>query len=154
MRTRSVLRVLAVLLIVGLGIRAQSNVAHGAAPHSTASLTTAEEPPGIVLLVRRPQHVRAALQTVRDLETSATLDTVPVEVVVCGKAVQALRSGESLASHIAEQAPDRVQVLACGMSIENLGVERDALSPVVDIVPNGLAHALKQKAAGYLSVDL
>lgn len=115
---------------------------------------TAEPPPGIVLLVRRPQHVRAALQTVHDLEASESLATVPVEVVVCGTAVRALRAGEPLASRLAEQTPTRLQVLACGMSMDNLGVKKDTLSPIVDVVPNGLAHALKRKAAGYLSVDL
>jgi intracellular sulfur oxidation DsrE/DsrF family protein len=115
---------------------------------------SSDAPPGIVLLVRRPQYVRAALQTVRDLEASEPLSTVPVEVVVCGKAVRALRTDEPLAARLAEQVPDRVQVLACGMSIENLGMNDDALSPVVDVVPDGLAHALKRKAAGYLSVDL
>jgi len=140
-------------MIIGLGMRAQPGAAHDAGPRSATPSMTTDAPPGIVLLVRRPQHVRAALQTVRDLEASESLATVPVEVVVCGTAVRALRTGTPLASRLAEQAPDRMKVLACGMSMDNLGVEKDALSPIVDVVPNGLAHALKREASGYLSVD-
>ena len=113
-----------------------------------------DDPPGIVMLVRRPQHVRAAFQTVRDLESSNSLSTTPVEIVVCGKAAGDLRRGTSLASRIEEKAPDRASVLACGMSLENRGIDADRLTSAVEVVPNGLAHALKREAAGYLSVDL
>jgi intracellular sulfur oxidation DsrE/DsrF family protein len=45
-------------------------------------------------------------------------------------------------------------VLACGMALENRDIDPDRLSSAVEVVPNGLAHALKREAAGYLSVDL
>ena len=128
---------------------------HGAEASPLPDAVPGEDtPPGIVMLVRRPQHVRAAFQTVRDLEASASLSTTPVEIVVCGKAADDLRKGTSLASLIEEKAPDRTSVLACGMSLENRGIDPERLSPAVEVVPNGLAHALKREAAGYLSVDL
>lgn len=123
------------------------------APPSPAA-TGEDDPPGIVMLVRRPQHVRAAFQTVRDLEQADSLATIPVEVVVCGTAAADLQHGTDLATRVEDGAPDRVTVLACGMSLENQGVDPEGLTSAVDVVPNGLAHALKRKAAGYLSVDL
>lgn len=118
------------------------------------AVTGEDDPPGIVMLVRRPQHVRAAFQTVRDLGASESLSTTPVEIVVCGKAAGDLRRGTSLASRVEEQVPGRASVLACGMSLENRGIDPDRLTAAVEVVPNGLAHALKREAAGYLSVDL
>jgi intracellular sulfur oxidation DsrE/DsrF family protein len=40
------------------------------------------------------------------------------------------------------------------MSLSNLGVQAKSLADDVTVVPNGLAHALKRQAAGYLSVEL
>lgn len=150
-----------VLLIAGLAPAAASPAAEApatgvetdAAP--TPNATTAEaDPPGIVMLVRRSQHVRAAFQTVRDLAASDSLATTPVEIVVCGTAAGKLRHGTSLATLIEEGAPDRASVLACGMSLENRGIDPGRLTAAVEVVPNGLAHALKREANGYLSVDL
>jgi intracellular sulfur oxidation DsrE/DsrF family protein len=145
-----------VLLVAGLSLATGSPVVGHSAEASPApdAVTEEDDPPGIVMLVRRPQHVRAAFQTVRDLEASDSLATTPVEIVVCGKAAGNLRRGTSLASRIEEQAPNRASVLACGMSLENRGIDPDRLISAVEVVPNGLAYALKREAAGYLSVDL
>lgn len=124
-----------------------------AVPPPDATIAT-DDPPGIVMLVRRARHVRAALQTVRDLSASDSLATTPVEIVVCGTAAGKLRRGTPLARRIEAQAPARATVLACGMSLENRGIDPERLSPGVSVVPNGLAHALTREAAGYLSVDL
>ena len=145
-----------VLLIPGLSLATGAPAAGHSAEASAVpdAVTGGDDPPGIVMLVRRPQHVRAAVQTVRDLEASESLATTPVEIVVCGKAAGNLRRGTSLASRIEEQAPGRASVLACGMSLENRGIDPDRLTSAVEVVPNGLAHALKREANGYLSVDL
>jgi intracellular sulfur oxidation DsrE/DsrF family protein len=131
--------------------------AHGqSAARASASVSSAAstKAPGIVMLVRRPQHIRASLQTVRDLRAADSLSTTPVEIVVCGKAVRDIQSGDSLADAIARASGETVRVLACGMSINNLGVDPKTLADDVTVVPNGLAHALKRQAAGYLSVEL
>jgi intracellular sulfur oxidation DsrE/DsrF family protein len=123
------------------------------APAALSSAASTEAP-GIVMLVRRPQHIRASIQTVRDLRASDSLSTTPVEIVVCGKAVRAIQSEDPLADAVARASGETVRVLACGMSLNNLGVAPSTLADDVTVVPNGLAHALKRQAAGYLSVDL
>lgn len=131
--------------------------AHGqSAGRASSSLSSAAstEAPGIVMLVRRPQHIRASFQTLRDLRAADSLSTTPVEIVVCGKAVRDIQSEDPLADSIARVSSETVRVLACGMSINNLGVDPKTLADDVTVVPNGLAHALKRQAAGYLSVEL
>jgi intracellular sulfur oxidation DsrE/DsrF family protein len=106
------------------------------------------------MLVRKPPHIRASLQTVRDLRASDSLSTTPVEIVVCGKAVRDIQTDDPLSTMIDRVSGRRVRVLACGMSLSNLGVKAKSLADDVTVVPNGLAHALKRQAAGYLSVEL
>lgn len=146
-------------LIVLLSTIVLPNV-HAQSAHSTTEdlpstgVSASADAPGIVLLVRRPQHIRAALQTVRDLRNGDSLSTTPVEIVVCGKAVRDIRADAPLADPIARMSSETVRVLACGMSLSNLDVASDSLVDEVEVVPNGLAHALKRQAAGYLSVEL
>ncbi len=106
------------------------------------------------MLVRRPQHIRASMQTVRDLRASDSLSTTPVEIVVCGQAVRDIQSEGPLADAISRISGEGVRVLACGMSLNNLDIDPSTLARDVTVVPNGLAHALKRQAAGYLSVEL
>jgi intracellular sulfur oxidation DsrE/DsrF family protein len=137
-------------VLVALPAHAQSTDRTSASLSSAAST----EAPGIVVLVRRPQHIRASIQTVRDLRASDSLSTTPVEIVVCGRAVRDLQSEDPLADAIARVSSKTVRVLACGMSLNNLGVDPSTLAGDVTVVPNGLAHTLKRQAAGYLSVEL
>ena len=145
---------LSLLFLLGIlaapPVHAQSS--DGAAISSSSSVST--EAPGIVMLVRRPQHIRAALQTVSDLRASDSLSTTPVEIVVCGKAVQDIQAEDPLADPIGRASSETVRVLACGMSLDTLGVAPTSLADDIEVVPNGLAHALKRQAAGYLSVEL
>jgi intracellular sulfur oxidation DsrE/DsrF family protein len=154
---RSVFRSAFALLVVlstGLAPTMAAAPAGAETAPSPNAATATDAPPGIVMLVRRSQHVRAALQTVRDLSSSDSLSTTPVEIVVCGNAAGKLRRGTPLARRIEEGAPDRASVLACGMSLENRGIDPGRLTAAVEVVPNGLAHALRREAQGYLSVDL
>lgn len=122
--------------------------------HAFHSGKASSKSPGIVMLVRKPPHIRASLQTVRDLRASDSLSTTPVEIVVCGKAVRDIQTDDPLSTMIDRVSGRRVRVLACGMSLSNLGVQAKSLADDVTVVPNGLAHALKRQAAGYLSVEL
>jgi len=68
--------------------------------------------------------------------------------------VRDIQSENPLADAIARVSGKTVRVLACGMSLNNLGVDPGTLADDVTVVPNGLAHALKRQAAGYLSIEL
>ena len=70
-----------VLLIPGLSLATGAPAAGHSAEASAVpdAVTGEDDPPGIVMLVRRPQHVRAAVQTVRTLAASNPITTPPAE---------------------------------------------------------------------------
>ena len=47
-----------------------------------------------------------------------------------------------------------VRLLACGMSLGNLDIDPADLAAGVEVVPNGLLHAIDRQADGFLSVEL
>lgn len=145
---------LSLLFLVGALVAPSAHAQSTDRNAASLSRAASTEAPGIVMLVRRPQHIRAALQTVRDLRAGDSLSTTPTEIVVCGKAVRDIQSEDPLTDAIARTTSETVRVLACGMSLNNLGVDPNTLADDVTVVPNGLAHALKRQAAGYLSVEL
>ncbi|WP_179862351.1 DsrE family protein [Longibacter salinarum] len=125
------------------------------AVHAPSELDDRASAPGVVFLVRTPQHIRAAIKTAGDLQASEALQGKPVEIVVCGKAVKHLGKDDAVAEAIrTAEASGPVSVFACGMSMANLGVERSDVMSEVRVVPNGLVHTLERQAVGYLSVDL
>ena len=161
-RIRAFLPVLAAVLLAGglsvAPMRAQpapSDAGDAPTEGDAAALRSSAAAPGAVFLVRRPQHVRASIKTAGDLQASEELAGMPVEVVICGKAVQNLSSEGELAEPIREaEAGSNISFFACGMSMKNLGVERGAVMPEIEVVPNGLVYTLERQAEGYLSVDL
>lgn len=55
---------------------------------------------------------------------------------------------------VAEAERLGVRLLACGMSLGNLGIAPDDLADGIEVVPNGLLHALERQADGFVSVEL
>lgn len=111
--------------------------------------------PGAVVIVRQVNHARAALKTAEALRARARFVDAPIEVVVCGKGSEHLvRTSEDAAGLVAEAERLGVRLLACGMSLGNLGIDPADLAEGVDIVPNGLLHALERQADGFVSVEL
>lgn len=154
-RVLTTLSISIVVVLCSSGHAALPAGAQSSAPATAATGTAAPEtPPGIVLLVRRTQHIRAAIQTANDLADTEPLRNTPVEIVVCGQAISALQGGSDLSARIVDATSKRVQFIACGMSIENHGIDPNTLPDAIDTVPNGLVHALERQARGYLSVEL
>lgn len=152
---------LALLLLVALAAPpVWSQAAGPAAPAPSPDSAAADrDVPGVVLLVRLPQHARAALRTADELRQRPAYDGVPIELVVCGGGSQALLArepdGPALGPLlVAEAERSGVRLIACGMSLSNLGIDPADLAPGVDVVPNGLLHAIDRQAEGFLSVEL
>lgn len=133
------------------------SVSAQAAPPPSAHPHVAEAPAvaGVVLLVREIRHARAALQTAASLrERPATADA-PIELVLCGGGSRSLLADAPEAAQLVDAAAAAgVQLLACGMSLDTLGIDPADLATGVGVVANGLLHALDRQAAGFLSIEL
>jgi len=112
------------------------------------------DPYDVVLLVREPQHLRAALKTADELRSGAEPETGTIEIIVCGKASSSLQAGSEMEAALREAAGEDVVITACGMSLKQTGIDPATLIDIVQVVPNGLTRALQLQAEGYLSVEL
>ncbi|PAP75105.1 DsrE family protein [Rubrivirga marina] len=148
-------RFLLLLLVMVAAPAALAQPDTTAAPSDPVGRPTYAAPEGVVFLVREPQHARAAIRTAAELRERPAYAEVPVELVVCGGGSRALLADAPDAAALVESAAaGGVRLLACGMSLDNLGIDPAALAPGVDVVPNGLLYALDRQAEGFLSVEL
>ncbi len=108
----------------------------------------------VVLLVREPQHLSAALKTAEEIRSDATVRAGRIEIIVCGKASSSLQVGSNLEDALREAAGRGAVITACGMSLNQMNIDPATLLDIVQVVPNGLTRALQLQAEGYLSVEL
>lgn len=139
------------LIISGVWLAIPADARHTSLAEDTALHRTGHD---VVLLVREPQHLSAALKTAKELRSDATLQTCRIEIIVCGKASSSLQAGSEMEAALREAAGEDVVITACGMSLKQTGIDPATLIDIVQVVPNGLTRALQLQAEGYLSVEL
>ncbi len=120
----------------------------------TSLLADAAKGHDAAFLVRTPQHIKAAIKTGRETRAGHGFQTNRIAIVVCGKGVNALRKESELAPVLRKAMSEKVDIKACGMSLDNQKLRPAALLDGIKVVPNGLTEMLRLQAAGYLTVDL
>lgn len=153
------------LLIAGCGaaapLRADSVAGDGApigpapAPVTSAPPTAPHATRGVVLLVRTPRHLVAALETADTLRASDTTSgTRPIHVIACGDAIESVLRDAAAEPRLRAAVARGTVVTACGMSLEEKGIDPARLSAAVTLVPNGLIEAIRLQEAGFVSIEL
>jgi intracellular sulfur oxidation DsrE/DsrF family protein len=102
------------------------------------------------LLVRKVNHLKAALKTVTMMKDDGkTINHF--EVVMCGKGVTQLNDNTDLISKATQSG---ITLSACGMSLNKFAIEEDELPKGVGIVPNGLIRIFDLQQQGYQTIAL
>lgn len=157
--TKSIRTTLALLATVAVvAVTAAGCATAGAEPVATEQAEPAE--PAVttraVIGVRTPRHVEVALLTARQmLDGTAGYRADDVAIVVCGKGVGKLVKGAGLDAQVDQAVGERgVRVVACGLTIERMGIDPSTLLDSVEIVPNSIIEMARLQALGYQSVEL
>lgn len=133
-------------LLVAVALPAQAGK-----PVSLAQPSTEER---VLLLVQQPPQLVAALTTGEQSLRGEGFPAKEVEIIVCGPAIASLVKGHPLEPRLEAAKKRGLRVVACGLTLEEKGISRDAITAHVGIVDNGLVEALKRQAEGFRSVEL
>jgi len=137
-------------LVVVLVLFALSGCASQAAgPASTGGVAAQG---GVVILVSEVPHLPVSLKTTEQMLASHSADHATI--VVCGKALTAIEHGSPQAPVLDQAIAHGVRVVACGISMHKLGVNKTDLEPGVLTVPNGLLEVIRLQRLGYASVEI
>ena len=108
----------------------------------------------VVILVQNARQAATVLMTSIELLEGKGLAADSVTVVFCGDAVTTLVAPSAVDELLSSAQRRGVRLVACGISLAQKELNRDQLSPNINVVDNGLIEVLRLQRSGYLSIVL
>ncbi|WP_159103327.1 DsrE family protein [Prolixibacter bellariivorans] len=106
------------------------------------------------LLVSNPKHIKVAVMTAKELFNNPKFSAQHFEVVVCGKAVQALLKNNEQQPEIEKGLRLGISFKACNISLKKAQITPAKLIKGVVVVPNGLVRMFELQKEGYHTIEL
>jgi len=103
------------------------------------------------ILIRKINHLNAALKTVSMMEKEDDNAINRFEVVICGKSVTQLNNNTDLVSKATQAG---ITLSACGMSLNKFSISKDELPEGIGVVANGLIRIFELQEEGYKTITL
>lgn len=104
-----------------------------------------------VFVISKVNYLKAIEDAVNQSKPEG-LDLSEARVIFCGESVKALAEENPIVRKALRNS--RIKLYACGLSLEQMSVDRKVLPKEVTIVRNGILEALKLERDGYKKVDL
>lgn len=103
------------------------------------------------LMVMNAQHLKAGILTGKELkEKSSGID---FQIVTCGELVKEISQDKTLQNLIVDAVKHYgLKILACGLSIKQLGVDKSLLPAEMPVTANGLIYMLGLEEQGYKTI--
>jgi intracellular sulfur oxidation DsrE/DsrF family protein len=77
-----------------------------------------------------------------------------VSIVACGPAVKDLQTSSPVASKVKQSLDNDIRIVACGVTVDRMGLDKDSFISGVVVVPNGITELARLQANGYVSIEL
>lgn len=105
------------------------------------------------LLVMKALHLKTAVIT--GIEFKAKSEKIDFQIIVCGELVKEISQDKELQSLIKNAVTQHgLKVLACGLSIEQLKVDKTLLPKEISVTKNGLIYMFGLQEKNYKSIVL
>jgi intracellular sulfur oxidation DsrE/DsrF family protein len=99
-----------------------------------------------------PRGWNQTLNNALQLTKNAGKQNVEIEVVAIGMGIGMLKQGSHSAELVAAALAQDVKVLACGVTMKALMLEKEDMLPNIGYVPGGLIEILDRQREGWLYV--
>lgn len=105
------------------------------------------------LLVMKPQHLKAAIQTGIEFKTKSK--KIKFQIIICGELVKEVSQNPDLQNQIKEVVnKHQLKILICGLSIKQFKVDKKLLPKETPITENGLIYTFGLQENGYKTIVL
>jgi len=104
-----------------------------------------------VFLISKVNYLKAIDDAVAEAKNT-NHDISEVRVILCGESVQAFQQENPLIAKALKE--EKIKIFACGLSLEQMKVDKQLLPKNVDVVRNGLLEAMILEKKGYNKFDL
>lgn len=144
MRRRAVLAALAAIPLAGAGVR-QTPLAE--------PKPTIDSPRRIIISLSEadPARANAVFSNIANIQGFYGQDFVRIMVVAYGPGIRhLLRSESQVAERVASLQAYDVEFVACGATLETLGLPPEAVLDGVQVVQNGLPEVVERQLEGWI----
>ena len=105
------------------------------------------------LMVMKALHLKTAVNT--GIEFKANSKKIDFQIIVCGELVKEISQDKELQSLIKNAVTQHgLKVLVCGLSVEQLKVDKTSLPNEIKVTKNGLIYMFGLQEKNYKSIVL
>ncbi|MBI1182997.1 hypothetical protein GC194_01905 [bacterium] len=105
------------------------------------------------ILVMNTQHLKAAIKT--GIGFTSTSQRIDFQIVTCGKLLDEIAQDPELQNLIKTAVNEQgLKILACGLSIEQLNIDKTLLPVEMQITGNGLIYMFGLQEKGFNTIAL
>lgn len=115
------------------------------------NLSESDSEQDYAILIRKVNHLNAAIKTVHMMEDDDDSAVNRFEVVICGEGVVQLNNNPDLVDKATQAG---ITLSACGMSLNKFSISRDELPQGIRVVGNGLIRIFDLQEQGYKTITL
>lgn len=115
---------------------------------------SAAQPVHAAIAVRTDAHLEVALMSAHQMLDGERLPAERVDIIVCGPPVQSLTPPSEFADDIRRLTERGSQVVACGVTMERMGLGPKDLLPEVSTVPNAFIELIAIQQEGVITIEL
>lgn len=107
-----------------------------------------------VVLTKKVQQLKPILIAADELAKEDGKHFGKFEIIICGQTVKELTDKEMMRDFINKAKEQKVDLVACGFSLNKFGVDRKDISPELRVVENGILYNLQLQKKGYINLSL
>ena len=104
-----------------------------------------------VFVISKVNYLKAIDDAVAEAK-NASLDISEVRVILCGESVKAFQEENPIIAKALKE--EKIKIFACGLSLEQMKVDKQLLPKNVAVVRNGLLEAMILEKKGFNKFDL
>lgn len=108
----------------------------------------------VAIGIRKPKHLKVAMMTAHNMLSNKGHRAKQVSIVACGPAVKDLQTSSPVASKVKQSLDNDIRIVACGVTVDRMGLDKDSFISGVIVVPNGITELARLQANGYVSIEL
>ncbi|TYC14213.1 sulfur reduction protein DsrE [Bizionia gelidisalsuginis] len=107
-----------------------------------------------VVLTKKLPQLTPIILTAEALKVEDGRDFGSFKVIICGKDIGEITTNENMEDYIKRAEAARVELIACGFSLQKFKIDTAKVPKAMKIVENGILYNFQLQKHGYKSISL
>lgn len=77
-----------------------------------------------------------------------------LQILFCGKTIEAINNHAEFLAQLEKAKSKDIKILVCGLSLDQFDIDHETLPDHLQVVENGILHALQLKKNGFITLSI